>query len=206
MSTTLTKPEMSLPNGEWISEPPRREVGVQLPDWYLQIQADCWHNFLETPVPVRKDEAWRFADLKKSRIERINRVDSTSDPSSIVERFRSNRVDSAIGHCLFANGLLVDSDLSRLPEGVVACEINEALAKHGELVKEHFMQDPVRLGAEKFAALHGSATLCGVFPPCARRRRDRRSDRSAPHQQWRFDWSLSSHTGGCGGKRIGFSI
>ncbi|NNE91196.1 MAG: Fe-S cluster assembly protein SufD [Verrucomicrobiales bacterium] len=150
-------------HGEWVSEPLRRDVGAELPDWYQQIQADSWHNFLETPEPVRKDENWRFADLKKIRFERINPVGSLNEQGSFVERFRSNRVDSAIGHCLFANGHLIESDFSQLPDDVIACEINEALANHSELVKEHFMQDPARLGSQKFAALHGASTLCGVF-------------------------------------------
>ncbi len=166
MPETLKQPEMSSSSslkGEWVSEPPRRDTGHVLPDWYQQIQADSWHSFLETPEPTRKDQDWRFADLKKIRFERITPVGSSIEQGAIVKRFRSNRVESSIGHCLFVNGEVVDSDFSKLPEGVICLEINEALATHSDLVKEHFMQDPVRLGSEKFATLHGSATLNGIF-------------------------------------------
>jgi len=48
-------------------------------------------------------------------------------------------------------------------KGVVVTTISEALRKHGELLKAHFMAQPQRLGSEKFACLHTAFLGDGAF-------------------------------------------
>jgi len=33
-------------------------------DWFGQLRFDAWKTFQETALPVRTDEAWRFATIK----------------------------------------------------------------------------------------------------------------------------------------------
>jgi Fe-S cluster assembly protein SufD len=57
----------------------------------------------------------------------------------------------------------VSQETDDLPDGVICLPINEALAQHGDKVRESFMQEEAQLGGKKFAALHGAGDLSGVF-------------------------------------------
>lgn len=50
-----------------------------------------------------------------------------------------------------------------LPHGVIVTTLAEAVRKHADLLKAHFMAQPQRLGSEKFAALHTALVADGVF-------------------------------------------
>lgn len=166
MSNAIADPVMSAPKVEttqWLEEPPRQEVSEELPSWYTEIQNAAWQKFLDTPDPTRFNEEWRFADLKKLRFARLNRVESISDPSSIVERAQNDLVEEYAAHFVFANNELIHSDIKDLPEGAVCMPFNQALVEEGDLVREHFLKEERSLGGDKFAALHASATLSGLF-------------------------------------------
>jgi len=72
-------------------------------------------------------------------------------------------VQESSGRVVFANNVELARDIEGLPEGVVCLPIHEALVQHGDRVRESFMQEDVRLGGKKFAALHRAADLSGVF-------------------------------------------
>ena len=50
-----------------------------LPDWYLKSRKSAWDNFLDTPFPKRKDENWRFANLKKIAYENIKDAENINE-------------------------------------------------------------------------------------------------------------------------------
>lgn len=147
----------------WFAEQPLQSLEADLPEWYLQMQSESWDRFLELPDPTRKDEDWRFADLKKVRFTGLATAPEVTNPEELIERAVSRRMDEIAAHFIFANNRLIHSEVVDLPEGLICLPINEALAKHGDLVREHFLQEEKHLGGEKFAALHASATLSGMF-------------------------------------------
>jgi len=167
MSNAIAEPAaMSAPKVEstpWLDEAPRREVSETLPSWYLDLQNEAWKKFLNTPDPTRFNEEWRFADLKKMRFARLNPVESISEPSSIIERAQNDLTEDYAAHFVFANNELVHSEIKDLPEGAVCMPINQALAEHGDLVREYFLKEERSLGGAKFASLHAAATLSGLF-------------------------------------------
>lgn len=151
--------------GEWFAAPPRQEDAAALPAWYRDLQAESWHQFLETPAPARTDENWRFANLKQVAFDqlRLAEPESESKVASLVNLSRERGLKKVAARFVFVNNRLVLAEASNLPVGVVCMTINEALATRGDLVRSHFMQDEARLGGAKFAALHGAAALSGVF-------------------------------------------
>lgn len=166
MSTTIseaeseTKSEHSIP---WFAAPPVHDIALELPEWYTKHQSASWEQFLALPDPVRKDESWRFADLRKVRFSELIAARPVDNVEVLVQRAKKERVENFAAHYVFANNRLVYSEVADLPEGAICLPINEALAQHGELVQEHFMKEEQSLGGEKFAALHGAATLSGLF-------------------------------------------
>lgn len=166
MSTTLSKTELSMSLEEsapWMAAPPVQETEFDLPEWYSQLQADSWKTFLSTPDPGRKDEKWRFANLRHIRFSELVPAAPAEERETLVARAREERLEHVAAHFIFANNRLIHHEIGSLPEGAICLPINEALAQHGDLVKEYFMKEDATLGSEKFAALHGAATLSGVF-------------------------------------------
>tara|TARA_R110000850_G_scaffold169388_6_gene294648 strand:+ start:1721 stop:3037 length:1317 start_codon:yes stop_codon:yes gene_type:complete len=147
----------------WFAAPPVFDLGFELPDWYRQLQQESWQTFLTTPEPARNHEAWRFADLKKVRFSELQVAQPTDNVEALVQRAKSERIGDYAAHFVFANNRLVHSEINDLPEGAVCQPINEAIIEHGDLVKEHFMQEEGSLGGAKFAALHAASTLSGLF-------------------------------------------
>ena len=171
MSKTVAKLEPSIdPESlSWMSASPRREPGVEhdsLPDWYREFQSRSWRDFLAAADPGRKDQNWRFANLKLARFEGLVPAWKLADAdSALVDDLQARSVGSAepAGRFVFHNQQLISSETDGLADGVIAMPIAEALVEHGELLREHFMRDEARLGGGKFAALHGAADLSGVF-------------------------------------------
>ena len=147
----------------WFAAPPVLELGLELPDWYHQLQESSWQRFLTIPEPARTDENWRFADLKKVQFSELQAARPAQNIEVLIKRAMTERVNEFAAHFVFANNRLVYSEINGLPEGAVCLPINEALAEHGDLVREYFMQEKGSLGGDKFSALHAAATLSGLF-------------------------------------------
>ena len=86
-------------------------------------------------MPTRKDENWRFGNLKQLDFSGFS-PEETSD---------------------------ITYTIPDLPEGVICLPFEEAILKHGDLVKQYFMQRETRLGSAKFAALHKANVKNGLF-------------------------------------------
>ncbi len=159
------KSEIAPEKMEWLREPPRHSTGNDLPDWYLDFQKESWKKFLQTPVADRRNENWRFANLKQLQFDGFNPVRPITQQGKVqlIERAKADRLESFAAHFVFANNELIHSEIADLPENAICMPINEALKKHSDLVREHFMQEEKTLGGDKFRTLHGAATLSGIF-------------------------------------------
>lgn len=149
--------------GDWFSQPPRHEEPEGLPAWYRDFQTEAWHQFLETPEPIRTDEHWRFANLKQLKFGPLQVASPVVDLDPVLAESRNRGLNDVAARFVFVNNRLALSETVDLPEGVICLPIAEALVSHGDLVKSHFMQEDAKLGGAKFAALHGAASLSGVF-------------------------------------------
>ena len=148
---TAVLEEMSI-----LERKPEALAGV--PDWFGESREAGWKQFLELPMPARKQEAWRFASLGELDFAGVvlpPAMDREGHWGASGMELRSARFG-------FVNDTLVESE-SNLPEGVICLPLQQALAEHPELVREHFMQQETTLGSAKFAALHRANVSSGMF-------------------------------------------
>lgn len=108
---------------------------IKVPTWFSDLQEAAQTEYESLPMPSRKDETWRFSNLKQLDLDGFMPEDVSEITYTIPE----------------------------LPEGVICMPFEEALQKHGDLVKQHFMKRKTRLGSAKYAALHQANVKSGLF-------------------------------------------
>ena len=131
-----------------------------LPAWWIAAKQEAWNEFTSLPMPTRKDENWRFANLAGISLEDFI---VPEEPSSRVPHLPNFPHASEI---IFSNRQVVGR--TGLPQeladqGVIFAPLDEALRDHGDLVRNYFQQHPVNLGGEKFIALNIAFAACGSF-------------------------------------------
>ncbi|GAA5481454.1 Fe-S cluster assembly protein SufD [Haloferula sargassicola] len=137
------------------------ETAPDLPAWFAERQRAAWQRFLETPAPTRKDENWRFANLKQLDFSSyLADVPVPEDTGAIIEG--SKGVEAPVAKFIFVNETLIEID-SKLPPDVICLPLAEALLLHSDLVEKNFMREDTRLGSAKWAALHEARVSNGLF-------------------------------------------
>jgi len=131
-----------------------------LPDWWLETKKAAWNQFNALPMPSRTDETWRFSSLSTLDLsgfelpeDASQHIPNLSDFPHAAEIIYSNRQ-------LVARST-VPADL--VAKGVIFAPLDEALTKHGDLVRQYFQKLPANLGSEKFVALNTAFTGTGAF-------------------------------------------
>ncbi len=132
-----------------------------LPAWWLDRKRAAYERFAGLPMPVRTNEGWRFSDISSLTLEGFNApVAATAFPP------HSEAGIDGVGHLIFANNRLAGrGELSAAvaQQGVIFDTLQNALLKRGDLVREHLLTQPSKLGSEKFAALHEAFLEDGAF-------------------------------------------
>jgi Fe-S cluster assembly protein SufD len=108
---------------------------ASLPDWFAELQGDALREYENLPMPSRRDENWRFGNLKQLDFEGYTPEEESN----------------------------ITYDIPELPEGVICLPFEQALQEHGELVQEYFMKSGTKLGSVKFTALHKAQVKSGLF-------------------------------------------
>lgn len=154
---------MALDSSRSLQDGPLLANGAS-PAWWEALRSSQWQKFQKIPAPSRKNEDWRFASVTKLSTDSFSAYPQVKNPAGIVKRSEAGFETS--GLAVFAN----DQSLHRTPlsadlvnAGVIWETIESALEKHPELLQKHFMKQPVALGSEKFAALHGSFCRAGML-------------------------------------------
>ncbi|MGE9270379.1 MAG: Fe-S cluster assembly protein SufD [Verrucomicrobiales bacterium] len=136
-------------------------TAADFPTWFRDRQASAWTRFQETPAPSRKDETWRFGNLKQLDFTGFSSsTEVPEDTGALIERSRG--VEAPTARFVFANDTPIEIE-SKLPEGVICLPLAEALITHSDLVETYFMQQETRLGSAKWAALHEAHLTNGMF-------------------------------------------
>jgi Fe-S cluster assembly protein SufD len=134
------------------------------PGWFRELQTSAWAEYQTEPQPARTNELWRFSSVKCLELnDYLPAPEFSSDPSQVTSQ-RSYRAPA--GRLVFANDALVSAELfdSALKKsGVIFTALSDALEKHSDLLREHFMAQPAKLGSAKFAALHKALVRAGTF-------------------------------------------
>lgn len=137
-----------------------------VPAWFAERQSAAWNRYSTTATPTRSDQPWRFNSLKVTAIEGYDlpAAVEAEDREELISR--SAGLDESSGRMIFGNGELLDrsrvaAELEK--QGVLFLPLHRAIREHEELVRKHFMTQPVQLGSEKYAALHESQLKSGTF-------------------------------------------
>src|SRR5579862_2875157 len=103
------------------------------PSWLKEARLAAWQAFASTPMPdSTKDEDWRRTDISKLDL------------------------DGFTPGLNGANKPKLESEA--LPKGVIFCTLEEAVAKHPDLVREHLAS-----GDAKFESLNAALWAGGAF-------------------------------------------
>jgi len=106
------------------------------PRWMREFRLTAFDVYARLPMPSPQDEEWRRTDLSGLPWETFA-VDAEPVAGPI--------------------------EIPALPAGVIFADLRTAVARHSELVREHFMRPVVRPEESKFRALHAALWNGGTF-------------------------------------------
>jgi Fe-S cluster assembly protein SufD len=137
------------------------------PSWWLERKRSAYERFSRLGMPKRTDEAWRFSSIGTLGLDLTEPAGRPEGANAGNRGPGPSAPPLAAGAALtFANNRL----LNRAPfapgiegRGVIVSTLNEAAVRHGDILLEHFMAQPQKLGSEKFAALHAAFLGDGAF-------------------------------------------
>ena len=154
-------PVSPIPSGTIVFEQPPAPLDDRAPEWFARAKAAAWSEFQSLPMPTRKDESWRFANLKQHDFSSFVSADALDedDTDALVER--SSELKEVSARVIFANDRIVRAEA--VDPVVVCLPISDALAEYGSVIEQYFMKGQGELGGSKFAALHAARTCSGVF-------------------------------------------
>jgi Fe-S cluster assembly protein SufD len=135
---------------------------ASVPGWWIERKRSAYARFEALPMPSRTDEGWRFSNIAGVTLGGYSpavagtgagagHADLAVEPAAALS-FVNGRPSGAIS---------ISADLAA--RGVVVSTLSAALSRHPELLREHFMAQPQKLGSAKFAALHEAFVLDGAF-------------------------------------------
>jgi Fe-S cluster assembly protein SufD len=136
------------------------------PAWWLKQKRENWERFEELPMPTRKTEQWRFANVNAITLDGFSLPAPVDDEAQTELRERSNVLPDVAGKVVFADDHLIEhAELTQelIRKGVIWMPLERAVVEHADLLKKHFMAQPIKLGSEKFSALHGALCRAGTF-------------------------------------------
>jgi Fe-S cluster assembly protein SufD len=132
------------------------------PVWWLDRKRDAYARFAALPMPKRTDESWRFSNIATLTLDGFSVGGVSAEPQNLP----TGAGLDGIAALTFVNNTLVGSTLLS-PEftakGVIVTTLASAVHTHADLLREHFMAQPQKLGSEKFAALHSAFIGDGAF-------------------------------------------
>jgi Fe-S cluster assembly protein SufD len=140
---TLDSPSTPFVRSVFLDAPSWNHAAV--PAWFAQSQLSAWEAFTNLPMPGRRDEAWRFANLKLLELDAFA-VQSGGAPG------QETQLSKTAARLVFVNDVLVSQELS--DSSVQVLTLADALKQHGDRLQEILVTPHTGLGSEKFASLH----------------------------------------------------
>ena len=133
------------------------------PSWWHERKRSAYARFESLPMPSRTDESWRFSNLSGIKLEGFVPDAPNAAGTTAAEVAFSLAAEPTL---IFVNGRLASRNplpASLLSKGVIVSTLSEAAQKNPEILRQHFMAQPQKLGSAKFAALHEAFIADGAF-------------------------------------------
>ena len=131
------------------------------PAWFQAEQSAALAEYQKLPVPVRKDEPWRFANLKALDLSAFIDASPVASEGRLINA--STGLAETAAKLVLGNNALLHREAAALPKGVILETLESAATNHAELFKKYFMAQPVELGSRKYAALHKARVSGGAL-------------------------------------------
>ncbi len=148
----------------WLEAVDKQRGYSTAPAWLAAQQQKAWQTFVDLGVPTRKVERWKYADLSFLADKRYVEPARTEidNLQNKVNQHRLRHKHTLL--MLFVNGYFISpfSDRTKLPDGMIACGMEEALEKYPELVEKYWLQT-METGAYPFASLNAASSRDGLF-------------------------------------------
>lgn len=160
MSASPSSTAVRSPVGSFTSELFASHLASQsaAPAWWLDRKRAAYERFASLPLPKRTDESWRFSNIAGIALDGYTLQPAEAAPIAPFD------VANAASLTFVNNTLLRGAGSpSKLPPGVIVTTLAEAVHRHPDLLKAHFMAQPQKLGSEKFASLHTAFVGDGAF-------------------------------------------
>jgi Fe-S cluster assembly protein SufD len=133
------------------------------PEWWLERKRSSYARFEALPMPSRTDEGWRFSNI--SGVTLGGYAPAAVHAKAGGANHAALAIESAATLSFlngrYTGGSPIPAELTA--KGVVISTLTEALATKPDLLREHFMAQPQKLGSAKFAALHEAFVQDGAF-------------------------------------------
>ena len=130
------------------------------PAWFVAEQSTALAEYENSPTPSRKDESWRFANLKALDLSAFVEAQPVASEGRLINA--STGLAETSAKLVLGNNTLLHRE-SSLPAGIIFETLETAASKHADLFKKYFMAQPVELGSRKYAALHKARLAGGAF-------------------------------------------
>src|SRR3954469_4456078 len=127
--------------------------------WWLDRKRTAFEKFSSSALPKRTDEMWGFSNIGTLSLDGF--ALTPASPTTVAALAVESAATLSFVNNLALAGKPLSADL--LSRGVIVTTLAQAIAKHPELLREHFMAQPQKLGSEKFAALHTAYVSDGAF-------------------------------------------
>ncbi len=139
--------------------------------WMAQWRQSAWEAFQRAPMPTRRDEKWRFTNLRGVDLASIPTFVRCRDEDAVRSRLAVNAEGDAelAARLVHVNGTTVSRnvlDAERLPTGVTFATLDEASREHPDLLQKYLgsVVPPTADGVDdKFAALQAATIANGIF-------------------------------------------
>ena len=134
------------------------------PNWIKSVRENAFQSFIEKGFPTLEEEEWKYTNVAPIAKEKFDVILTGPEKIENIERFVYE--EARTSQIVFINGVLdaTSTELSSLPQGVVALDLDEALhdEKYERLIKERLAR-VADYNANGFAALNTAFISNGAF-------------------------------------------
>lgn len=134
------------------------------PEWLTEMRQRYWQAFCEAAYPSQKDEEWMRTDLRLFKPDRYSIPTGEAGQDNSRPALLSKGIELA-GSSVSFDGRPVESELqeSLRSQGVIFGSLEQMVAEHGEIIREHLLTRAVDPQTDKFSLLHAACWSAGQF-------------------------------------------
>jgi Fe-S cluster assembly protein SufD len=142
----------------------QKNTEVSTPAWLQQYKQQHWDAFQCAGLPARQNERWKYADLNFLHHKQYTLADKTEAThlEDAIQQHRLQREENIL--LVMVNGYFIPalSDMNKLPPGVIACTLSEAIQKHPDIIQSNGLH---QIDASKypFGSLNAALFVDGLY-------------------------------------------